>query len=134
MNRDPRPDTLHRGPLPLPAVLFLVVALLVGGLIPVGWMPNAQGGDRSPLVICTGSGVQLVALHRPAHPGQPHTPQHHDACAFAGHNLASAPTLRAIAIPEAFFRAASRQPAFEAALAAVARHREQAARAPPISA
>jgi hypothetical protein len=132
MNRDPRPDARRWGHR-LPAALFLVAALLVGGLIPVGWMPNPQAGDRSPLVICTGSGAQLVALKSPAAPAKPHAPQHHDVCPFAGHNLAPAPTPRTMAIPVAFFRAAAHQPVFEAAPGEIARHREQAARAPPIS-
>jgi hypothetical protein len=135
MNRDLRPDAARRRGLPLPAVLFLVVALLVGGLIPVGWMPSTQmpstrGVQSARLVICTGQGAQLFGS--PYEPAKPHPPHRHDACAFAGHLAGAAPATHAVSVPIAFVGATGPRVVFAAAPSVAAWRRVQAARAPPI--
>jgi hypothetical protein len=111
------------------AVLLLLVAVLVRGLIPAGFMPGRLA-DGAPIVICTGAGTQVLHAKSPAAPSR--GPRHHEACAFAG--LAAAPAPPAQAAPErvAFVvEAAATATALQEAHAPP-RHRPQAARAPPI--
>jgi hypothetical protein len=111
------------------AVLVLLVAVLVRGLIPAGFMPGRLA-DGAPIVICTGAGTEVV--HAKSAPGEPQRSQHHDVCAFAG--MAAAPTPPAQAAPQPLVfavEAAATATALQEA-AAPRRHRPQAARAPPI--
>jgi hypothetical protein len=114
-------------------VALLLVALLIRGLIPSGWMPNTQGVLHAPLVICTSSGTELRALETPANPGKPQSAQHHDVCAFAGHLTAPVPPSDGVSIRVAFVGATAHRHVSAVGSVAIARHREQAARAPPIS-
>jgi hypothetical protein len=112
--------------------LVLLAALVFRAAIPAGWMPNLQGQGGAPLVICTGAGAHLLRPAAPGVPTTPHSADRHDICAFAG--LASAPPAPAIAFvqPPRLAVVAQLDPRAEAALRPPLRHREQAARAPPI--
>jgi hypothetical protein len=113
-------------------LLLLLLALLVRGVTPAGWMPNPQGALGSPFVICTADGAHTVLLDRDGHPSKPTTGERHDVCAFAGHHATPAAqawlhlgSTRAEALA-----LAQRAPA--APPASPPRHRDQAPRAPPI--
>jgi len=112
-------------------LLLLLAALLVRGITPAGWMPNPQGLAGSPFVICTADGVHTAAADRDGHPPRPANGERHDVCAFAGPH--AAPTAEAaLGLGSAAAEpvvVAQRPPA--AAPANAARHRDQAARAPP---
>jgi len=113
-------------------VALLLISLMIRGLIPSGWMPNAHGMLHDPLVICTGAGPQLLTLETPAPPAAPRSSHHHDVCAFAGHVSPPVWSPDAGAVRIAFVDAARRRYASAVDSAAVPRNREQAARAPPI--
>jgi hypothetical protein len=109
----------------------LLVALLVRGITPAGWMPNPQGLTGSPFVICTADGAHTVSLDRDGHPSRPATGERHDVCAFAGHQ--AGPAAEAL-LQLGSTRAepvvvAQRAPA--APPVSAPRHRDQAPRAPP---
>lgn len=65
-------------------LLLLMLALVLRGVTPLGWMPNPQGPSGSPFVICTASGPQLIAAERSEHPSKTPSGEHHSVCAFAG--------------------------------------------------
>jgi hypothetical protein len=111
--------------------LLILLALLFRAAIPAGWMPDLQGADGAPLVICTGSGSEVVHLDRHGFPAKPHSSERHDVCAFAG--IGSAPPTPAVFFgePPRLPVVARLDPASEAALRPPPRYREQAARAPP---
>ncbi|THD79369.1 MAG: DUF2946 domain-containing protein [Phenylobacterium sp.] len=111
--------------------LVLLMAVVVRALAPAGWMPNTAGLGGSFLVICTGTGSEVIRLGKADGPAKPHSTDRHGPCAFAG--LVSAPPSSAVALaePRELLRTARLEPTSEAAPTARLRHREQAARAPP---
>ena len=112
-------------------LLLLLVALLVRGITPAGWMPNPQGALGSPFVICTADGAHVVALDRDGQPTRPASGERHDLCAFSGHQ--SGPAAQALlhlgSTHVEVLAMAQRAPA--APPLGVQRHRDQAPRAPP---
>lgn len=112
-------------------VLLLLVALLVRGVTPAGWMPSAQGTLGSPLVICTADGAHLIALDRDGHPTKPTSGERHDLCAFAGHQAGPAVDDRIHLGSTQIELLAASQPTKPAAPPVAQRRRDQAPRAPP---
>jgi hypothetical protein len=121
-----------RGGRSLRLVLLLLAALVFRAAIPTGWMPDLQGASGAPLVICTGSGSEVLRLDKGGVPAGPHSAGHHDVCAFA--SLAGAPAAPALVLGAAprFALALRQDPPAETLPRPPLRHREQAARAPPI--
>ena len=107
------------------------MAVIVRALVPAGWMPNTQGLGAAPLVICTGSGSEIIRRGPADGPAKPHSAERHDVCAFA--SLASAPPAPAslLAEPPNLPVASRIERAPEAARRVRLGYREQAARAPP---
>jgi hypothetical protein len=57
--------------------MLALSAVLLRGLLPAGWMPNANGAPG--LTICTINGPRHIPT-----PGEPaHKPQHQSVCPFA---------------------------------------------------
>jgi hypothetical protein len=79
----------------IPALLLL--AILLRGLVPVGWMP-AVGMDGPQLVICTTSGLVAAPAEMFAPGGDPAPPASvdHSPCAFAGLGMPILPAVAAI--------------------------------------
>lgn len=112
-------------------ILLLLVALLVRGVTPAGWMPNLQGAQGSPFVICTADGAHLVTLDRDGQPAKPASGARHDLCAFSGHHSApAAQALLHLGSSQAELLGAT-QPSAAPAPSNAQRHRDQAPRAPP---
>jgi hypothetical protein len=103
--------------------LVALLAIAVGLLAPQGFMV-ASGRSGPTIVICTGHGPATM-------PGQPdrsdHKGGHAQACAFAGHGIASSPPSLAI-IGKVVF---APQTALQVALADLAPGRGLAAPPPP---
>ncbi|HEX3700964.1 MAG TPA: DUF2946 family protein [Phenylobacterium sp.] len=116
---------------PLGLALLLVMALAFRALVPAGWMPNIEGVGGAPLVICTGTGSEVIHLGPGHAPANPHVADRHDVCSFAG--VAAAPPGPAVALaePSSFVRDLRLADAPQAAPPSSPRHREQAPRAPP---
>jgi len=123
---------LRSSPLRLALLIVLLCAVSLRLLTPPGWMPNLDGRAASPLVICTGAGVQTA-------PSDPASPGHfgkdgHELCPFAGLALNPPPHDDVVAIrtdsPEA---TAAFLLADQVGIAPL-RRRPQAARAPPLTA
>jgi len=108
------------------ALALALSAVLLRGLLPAGWMPNAGGGPG--LTICTLNGLRHINLS-----GEPaHTPQHHTVCPFAAAPplaSADAPVL-ALTPSFAFLHTAILKRADSVARASA--YDVHAARAPPI--
>jgi hypothetical protein len=107
-------------------VLLALAAILLRGFLPMGWMPDAQGG----FTICSVDGT-----HRTAPSDQPVKPDHSDSiCPFAAAAHLAPPILAALALP---VRSADtlQQPALPSTIASSrAWHNPQSPRAPPFSA
>jgi hypothetical protein len=112
-------------------LLLLLVALLVRGITPAGWMPNPQGLAGSPFVICTADGAHVVTLDHDGQPTKPASSERHDLCAFAGHNAAPAAHALLHLGSSHVELLATAQPAPAASPLCAPRHRDQAPRAPP---
>ena len=121
----------NRGGPRLGLALALLVALVLRGLTPAGWMPNPQGSLSAPFVICTAEGHRLVQLDASGHPADGKAGVHRDACVFAGHASAPPPQPPAVSGPAVFVGYSAPRPAGRTPPPAPARHREQAPRAPP---
>lgn len=115
------------------AAYMLLLAMLVRGLVPAGWMPASSGG--APLAICTLHGLQIVDT---APKGQPSpqrdtAPAAHDICPFAAAaHLTLGPAAPAAPLPQVMAYA----PAPSASLGgAIAREVSlvHGARAPPLA-
>jgi len=75
----------------LMATLALVAAC-IGGLVPSGWMPQAESGGRFSLVVCSGDGLREITLDAHGNPVEAQTPDTaalESPCAFAGLNAAA---------------------------------------------
>jgi hypothetical protein len=109
------------------AVSLTLVAMLLRGFMPMGWMPDAQGAG---FTICSIDGA-----HRTAPADQPGKQDHGDSvCPFAAAAHLAPPVLAALSLPvrSAGFALLSSQPLSVAA--AFARHNPQSPRAPPFPA
>lgn len=109
------------------AVSLTLVAMLLRGFVPMGWMPDAQGAG---FTICSVDGA-----HHTAPADQPTKQDHSDSvCPFAAAAHLAPPVLAALAL---LVRSADslQQPALPLAMApSRARHDPQSPRAPPFSA
>ncbi|MFZ1991498.1 MAG: DUF2946 family protein [Alphaproteobacteria bacterium] len=118
-------------------VRLTLVALLVGALLPAGWMPNPDGlASGTPIVMCTGHGPMTIIDQGMDHAGKPAKQQNapSDVCVFAAAAAHATPvSLPALNVPRAVTRAPARQRNLFASVR-VARYRPQAARAPPLAA
>jgi hypothetical protein len=87
------------------AVGLALLALLMQGLTPPGFMVAREGG-RATIAICTGHGAAYSIVDLTGHPAK-QAPSKPDApCAFAGHGVVAAPPIAAllaspIALPSA---------------------------------
>lgn len=115
------------------AVHLALAAMMLRGLMPVGWMPNPDAASQSFLTICT--------MYGPIHHVDQHGPrksddgQHsHEECPFAAApHVASSATVAQIAPPSysgQFFN----PPAAHAASVRLAVYQPQSPRAPPLAA
>ena len=71
-----------------PILWLAMLAVLVRGLIPTGWMPASDGAGGMRVVICTGTGAHSAVFSRDGKPVK-QTPRAAATCAFAA--TASAP-------------------------------------------
>lgn len=115
------------------ALAIALVAVLLRGLLPAGWMPNPAGAMLSPLVICTMDGPRRVAMpaapnHSPS--GDKHEDHASGPCPFAGAAPLAPPAETVDAIAPAFVGGIPAIPDRRIAHAS-ARHRSYTARAPP---
>ena len=114
-----------------PALMLALVATLLRGLLPAGWMPNPQGAVASPFVICTMDGLRRLPMHGgPQH--NPHNDQDRATppCPFA----AAAPLAPPAASPIPFqptVLAFAAHVAYAEPVRTVHATRENPARAPP---
>jgi hypothetical protein len=86
--------------------LLTVLSLLVGGLIPLGYMPSGSGdGEMLELVICTADGSRTVYVPADEHGTEDRkgpasdSPGKHDVCAYAGIVLAQIAAPAMILLP-----------------------------------
>ncbi|HXS06755.1 MAG TPA: DUF2946 family protein [Rhizomicrobium sp.] len=126
-----------------------IVAIVLKGLLPVGWMPNPQGFSESALILCDMDGPMSaadMAKMMAAMPGMdmssteksgahdkkaPDSSRSHEECPFAGvTHGGAASTPAAIALPELAVEHAHR-PLAERSIARFARYQPQSPRAPP---
>ncbi|HEV2530402.1 DUF2946 family protein [Phenylobacterium sp.] len=124
----PPPHPIRTSSPGLGLAVLLLVAMLLRAAIPTGWMPDTARGPAA-LVICTASGAQ----HLPNDgglPGSAHT--HHEVCAFAGLAAAPPPPPAALPAPMAWADAPLTDARQRHRAVLRRRHREQAARAPPL--
>jgi hypothetical protein len=63
------------------AVHLALIALILRGFLPAGWMPNPQGFGQTAFVICTMDGP-VTATDGKALPGKD-DPRAHETCPFA---------------------------------------------------
>jgi hypothetical protein len=103
----------------------------VRALVPAGWMPNLERAGGAPLVICTGTGSEVIHPRGEHAPASHHAADRHEVCSFA--SVAATPPApgAALAEPSAYARDLRLAEAVQAAPPIAPRHREQSARAPP---
>lgn len=80
------------------AVLIALVAMVLRGVLPAGWMPQAPADNGAFLTICSPNGVIHLAGDPASKPTAPaKSSQHSDVCPFAAglhtFDLAAAATL-----------------------------------------
>jgi len=80
-----------------------LMALVVAGMIPVGWMPGAQTDGKVLLVICTTDGVQEAWVDLDGDTPE-HAPEHADqrVCPFSALNVAAIDVQQGLALPVEF--------------------------------
>ena len=59
------------------ALVLALVATLLSGLLPDGWMPNPDGARTTLFVVCTIDGMRNMAMPGMAMPGMPKQAPHH---------------------------------------------------------
>ncbi|MBE1282886.1 MAG: DUF2946 domain-containing protein [Rhodobacteraceae bacterium] len=71
-------------------IILVLVALTVGGMIPIGWMPDARADGKVLLVICTPEGVQETWVDLDGDPSE-QAPEHADqrVCPFSALSFAT---------------------------------------------
>jgi hypothetical protein len=112
-----------------PALLHLaLLALILRGFLPTGWMPNPQGPSKSPFVICTMAGP-VLGVDGKALPDKD-DPRAHETCPFAAAAaLATPPNAISLAARESF---QYQQPHYQAsAVVLPAAFSKPSSRAPP---
>lgn len=116
--------------LRIAAIHLALAAMMLRGLMPVGWMPNPDGASQSLFVICTMYGPIQQADRHGSHKSD--DGQHsHEECPFAAApHVASAATVAQIALPSYFGRFFN-PPAAHAAAVRLAVYQPQSPRAPP---
>ncbi len=81
-------------------VRLTLIALLVGALVPAGWMPNPDGAASGvPIVICTGHGPITAFIGKDGKPlKKPLKPSgsHSNICIFAAAAAHATPTVAPI--------------------------------------
>ena len=130
------------------AVALALLAMVLKGLVPVGWMPNPQGFGETALILCDMDGPMSaadMAKMMTAMPGMdmssmdmshggkkaPDSSRSHEECPFAGATHAGAATApNAIALPELAVEHAHR-PVPERSTIRFALYQPQSPRAPP---
>ena len=140
------------------AVTLAIVAMVLKGLLPTGWMPNPQGFGETALILCDMDGPMSAADMAKMMPGMSHmdmshmdmsgmdmsgmdmsgdgkqtpvTGHGHEECPFAAATHAgSAHTVVAFALPELAVEHAHR-PVPERSAVRFARYQPQSPRAPP---
>jgi hypothetical protein len=113
--------------------LLLVPALALRVLVPQGFMPGTGAGDAPTMQMCHGAGP-LPAATQPVPGGDDRAPgqdQHHESpCVFAAAGSAAPPPVVALAFDAPHVDdVGALTPGFD--FVQKARHRAQAARAPP---
>jgi hypothetical protein len=107
------------------ALALALSAVLLRGLLPAGWMPNAGGAPG--LTICTLNGLRHINL-----PGEPaHNPQHHTVCPFAAAPPLASADAPVLPMAQSFAFLDSANPEHADALARASAYDVHAARAPP---
>jgi uncharacterized protein involved in copper resistance len=125
------------------AVCLAILAMVLRGLVPAGWMPNPEGMSKTALIICdmdeTGmskmdmshmSGMDMpdkdqAPTHKQADDG------HSQACPFAAApHFAAVPTIVALVVQSFQFTRTEAADNF-AQIASGRRHSSQSPRAPP---
>src|SRR6185312_2562446 len=87
------------------AILHLaLIAMILRGFLPVGWMPAPPGDTHAALVLCTMAGPALLADHHAPDRHAPADPTStHDQCPFAAApHLAPPADLGVLALPAGF--------------------------------
>ena len=134
------------------ALALALLAMVLKGLLPVGWMPNPQGFGESALILCDMDGPMsaadmarmMAAMPTMDMPGMssmdmsgshdkksPGSRRSHEECPFAGvthGGAAGAPV--AFALPELAIEHAHR-PVPERSIVLISHYQPQSARAPP---
>ena len=89
------------------AIHLALIALILRGFLPTGWMPNPQGADQTAFVICTMDGP-VQSTDGKTLPGKD-DPRAHESCPFAAGAALAPPTdFIALAAPELSSSAAPR--------------------------
>jgi hypothetical protein len=83
------------GGLRLWAVGAALLALLLQGLTPPGFMVARQGG-QAVIAICTGHGAAQSIIDLSGHPSKPAQSKPDAPCAFAGHGVVTAAPIAAL--------------------------------------
>lgn len=121
----PRDNAYMRAVLKLTALNLALAAMLLGALIPAGWMPSAREATGSPFVICT---IEGAVQPKPAHDADR---GHAAPCTFAAAAALSPPAAFAEAPTALTFALVAFCGPRDAIPARIARHRSAAPRAPP---
>jgi len=119
-------------------IRLTLIALLVGALLPAGWMPNPDGlASGTPIVMCTGHGPLTIIDYGMDHAGKPAKHQQNapsDICVFAAAAAPATPvSLPALDVPRALTSVPARRRNSSMSVRP-AHYRLQAARAPPLAA
>ena len=135
------------------ALTLAIVAMVLKGLLPVGWMPNPQGFGETALILCDMDGPMSagdMAKMMAAMPGMdmssmdipstdkasahgkkaPDSSRNHDECPFAAVTHAGADAPAVLALPELAAEHAHR-PVPERSVIRFAHYTPQSPRAPP---
>src|SRR5262249_44545992 len=116
-------------------VRLTLIALLVSGLLPAGWMPNPEGiGAGVPIVFCTGHGPITIAEHigdvdhgKPVNPADSPTL----TCVFAGATVHATPVVAPVLVVLHRTELWSVAPRAPPATVLLALYRPQSQRGPP---
>ena len=115
------------------ALLHLaLIAMILRGFLPVGWMPAPAGDSHAALVLCTMDGAVQQTDSQGQHHQTPDDPQRgHDQCPFAAAPHLAPPANLAVFVLPTGFADFAHPPQAPPALSALASYQPHAPRAPP---
>jgi len=115
-------------------VHLALIAMILRGFLPTGWMPSPAGDSHAALVLCTMDGAVPLADGHGQHHQAPDDPQRgHDQCPFAGAPHLAPPANLAVFVLPASFSELAHSPRAPPAADAARLYPPQSPRAPPLN-